>query len=252
MTVKARVSDGMATLTLSSPPLNILTRALMASLREELATLAQQSDLRVVLLAAEGKHFSAGADVGEHMPPEYRELIPEFIRTIRMVSEFPLPVIAAVRGRCLGGGFELVQAADMIVATEQAMFGQPEIMLGVSPPAACALLPGICAPALAAELVLTGDPISAQRAFEAGLVMQVVPDDQLDEAALALATRLTRHSGPALRLTKKQLRAGLDAHRAEALRAAEHIYIEELMETADAVEGLQAFLDKRKPTWTHT
>jgi cyclohexa-1,5-dienecarbonyl-CoA hydratase len=139
----------------------------------------------------------------------------------------------------------------MIVAAEQAMFGQPEIMLGVSPPAACALLPGLCAPALAAELVLTGDPISAQRALEAGLVLQVVPDDALNQAALALTARLTRHSGAALRLTKKQLRAGLDAPRADALRAAKHIYIEELMETADAVEGLQAFLDKRSPTWTH-
>ena len=252
MTLKVTTEDGIGRIVLAHPPLNILTRALLGELREALAELESHADLRVVLVTAEGKHFSAGADVGEHMPPQYRELIPEFIRTIRMVSEFPLPVIAAVRGRCLGGGFELVQAADMIVATEQAMFGQPEIMLGVSPPAACALLPGICAPALAAELVLTGDPISAQRAFEAGLVMQVVPDDQLDEAALALATRLTRHSGPALRLTKKQLRAGLDAHRADALRAAEHIYIEELMETADAVAGLQAFLDKRKPTWTHT
>ncbi len=251
MTIKTSITDGIATLTLSNPPLNILTRALMASIREELPKLAAQSDLRVLLLAADGKHFSAGADVGEHMPPEYRELIPEFIDTIRMVSEFPLPVIAAVRGRCLGGGFELVQAADMIVATEQAMFGQPEIMLGVSPPAACALLPGLCAPALAAELVLTGDPITAQRAFEAGLVVQVVSDDTLDEAAFALASRLTRHSGPALRLTKKQLRAGVEAHRAAALRAVGAIYVDELMETADAVEGLKAFLDKRKPEWTH-
>lgn len=251
MTIQSNVADGIAKLTLSNPPLNILTRALMASLRDALPQLAGQSDLRVLLLTADGKHFSAGADVGEHMPPEYRELIPEFTETIRMLSEFPLPVVAAVRGRCLGGGFELVQAADMVIATEQAMFGQPEIMLGVSPPAACALLPGLCAPGLAAELVLTGDPITAQRALDAGLVAQLVPDGKLDEAALALADRLTRHSGPALRLTKKQLRVGVEAHRAAALRGAAQIYIDELMQTADAIEGLQAFLDKRKPQWTH-
>jgi len=104
MTIKTRVADGIATLTLSSPPLNILTRGLMASIREELPKLAEQSELRVLLLAADGKHFSAGADVGEHMPPEYRELIPEFIRTIRMVSEFPLPVIAAVLDRARSRG----------------------------------------------------------------------------------------------------------------------------------------------------
>jgi cyclohexa-1,5-dienecarbonyl-CoA hydratase len=251
MTIKSTVTDGIGTLTLASPPLNILTRGLMASLRQELAALAEQSDLRVLLLSAEGKHFSAGADVGEHMPPEYRELIPEFIDTILALSDFPLPTIAAVRGRCLGGGFELAQAVDMVLAGEGAMFGQPEIMLGVSPPAACALLPELCAPGLAAELVLTGDPITAQQAYGAGLVRQVVPDDQVEDAASALAQRLSRHSAAALRLTKRQLQVGLASRRAESLRAAAQIYIDELMETADAVEGLQAFLDKRKPTWTH-
>jgi cyclohexa-1,5-dienecarbonyl-CoA hydratase len=251
MTVKATVTDGIGTLTLASPPLNILTRALMASLRDELATLAQHADLRVLMITAEGKHFSAGADVGEHMPPEYRALIPEFIDTVLALSDFPSPTIAAVRGRCLGGGFEVAQAVDMVVAGEGAMFGQPEILLGVSPPAACALLPELCAPGLAAELVLTGDPITAQQAYQAGLVRHVVPDDQVEEKALALAQRMSRHSAAALRLTKRQLQVGSASRRTEALRAAARIYIDELMETADAVEGLQAFLDKRKPTWTH-
>ena len=104
--LKLGVEDGIATLTLAHPPLNILTRAVMAELREALQRLAHTSDLRTLLITAEGRHFSAGADVGEHLPPAHRELIPEFLRTLEAVAAFPLPVIAGVRGRCLGAGFE--------------------------------------------------------------------------------------------------------------------------------------------------
>ncbi len=251
MTVKTSNEHGIGTLTLSSPPLNILTRALLRSIRDELDRLGEEPALRVLLLTAEGKHFSAGADVGEHLPPEHERLIPEFLETVRALDAFPLPTVAAVRGRCLGGGFELVQAVDLVVAGEGASFGQPEIVLGVSPPAACALLPMRCGPGLAAELVLTGDPISAERAHQAGLVQRLVTDDRVEATALELATRLARHSAPALRLTKKALKAGAVGHRDAAFAQAQAIYLDELMQTADAVEGLQAFLDKRTPSWQH-
>ena len=249
--IRTTIDDGIATLTLDHPPLNILTRQVLAELRDALATLAGDHGVRVLLLVAEGKHFSAGADVGEHLPPEFHELIPQFLATVRAVAEFPAPVVAAVRGKCLGGGFELAQAADILVAGQGASFGQPEIMIGVSPPVACAFLPGLCPPGLAAELVLTGDAIDARRAHEAGIVGHVVEDDKVEEAARALAARMARHSGAALRLTKRALRHGLAAHRAEALLVAGAIYTNELMETKDAIEGLTAFLDKRKPVWVH-
>ena len=242
---------GIGRLILNHPPLNILTRAVMGEMREKLAELGSEQTLRVVLMQAEGKHFSVGADVGEHLPPEYEELIPEFVETIAAIYNFPLPVIAAVQGRCLGGGFEVVQAADVIVAGEGAAFGQPEIMLGVLPPAACALLPELCDPGLAAELVLTGDAIRAQEAAAAGLVRTVVPDGQLESEALRLAGRMAKHSAAALRMTKRALRAGSGDSLNAALMEAGRIYVEELMSTRDAVEGLQAFLDKREPTWSH-
>jgi cyclohexa-1,5-dienecarbonyl-CoA hydratase len=178
-------------------------------------------------------------------------MIPEFIATIARLAAFPAPVVAAVRGRCLGGGFELVQAADLVVAGEGAVFGQPEIVLGVLPPAACALLPELCGRVRAAELVLTGDTITAVQARDVGLVTRVVPDDRVDAEAGALAGRLARHSAAALRVTKRALRAGTAPRLAEALRAAERLYLDELMATRDAVEGLTAFLEKRTPTWTH-
>ncbi len=249
MTLRTAYGEGIATLTLCHPPLNILTRAMLAELRGAMERLSRERDLRVVVLAAEGRHFSAGADVGEHLPPQFRDLIPEFVASVRMIAEFPAPVVAAVRGRCLGGGFEVAQAADLIVCGESATFGQPEIVLGVLPPAACALLPRRCGPALAAELVFGGEAIDARRAREGGLVARVVPDDRVEAEAADLAGRIARHSDAALRLTKRALRAGLSADRGEALAAAESIYVNELMQTEDAVEGLRAFLEKRTPMW---
>ena len=114
MTITTAVNDGIGEIVLDHPPLNILTRDVMQDLREELAKLRDEQSLRVLILRAAGKHFSAGADVGEHLPPEYEAMIPEFIETIGAIDSFPLPVIAAVRGRCLGGGFELIQPADFV------------------------------------------------------------------------------------------------------------------------------------------
>jgi cyclohexa-1,5-dienecarbonyl-CoA hydratase len=245
MSVTRTTDGGVARLHLSWPPLNILTRAALAELRAALAAAAADATLRALLLTAEGRHFSAGADVREHLPPDHEALIPEFLDTVRAIAEFPVPVIAAVRGRCLGGGFEVVQAADLIVAGEGASFGQPEIALGVLAPAACVLLPRIAGPQGAAEIVYTGDPIAAAEALRLRLVCRVVPDGEVEDAATALAHRIARHSAAALRLAGRALRAGPDFARVADL------YRDELMATADAVEGLRAFVEKRDPVWSH-
>lgn len=251
MTLKTGIDGGVATLTLDRPPLNVLTRAMMEELRRALAGLAADPTLRALVIAAEGKHFSAGADVGEHLPPTFREMIPEFVASLEALAGFPLPVIAAVRGRCLGGGFELALCADVIVAGEGATFGQPEIVLGVTAPVACVLLPRRVPPGLAAEILFGGDAVSAHRAREAGLLERVVPDDRVDAEARAMAERFARHSAAALRLTKRTLRAAADRPRDAALRDATAIYLEDLMATEDAVEGLRAFVEKRTPLWRH-
>lgn len=251
MSVKTTIRDGIATLTLSNPPLNILTREILAHLRAALDQAAGHPDLRVVLVTAEGKHFSAGADVGEHLPPEHEQLIPEFLDTIGRLYAFPLPTIAAVRGRCLGGGFEVAQAVDLVVAGEGAAFGQPEIVLGVTAPAACALLPQVGSRAASAEVVFTGDPIDAGRALDAGFVARVVANDAVEQEALALAQRIARHSATALRLTKQTLRTSMAGRTVTALETAGRIYIDQLMKTEDALEGLNAFLEKREAVWKH-
>jgi cyclohexa-1,5-dienecarbonyl-CoA hydratase len=248
--VSTRIHEnGVGTLTFDRPPLNILTQALLAEMRDGLAALAAMPALRALILGAGGAHFSAGADVGEHLPPRFRAMIPEFLDTIRAIALFPAPVIAVVRGRCLGGGFEVAQAADLIVAGESATFGQPEISLGVIAPAACVVLPGRCPRGLAVELLFTGDAIDARRALAAGLVQNVAPDDRVMDEATALAARIARHSAAALRATKRALRLGEGL--GPALDAAGRLYVDELMGTRDAHEGLRAFVEKRTPAWSH-
>jgi cyclohexa-1,5-dienecarbonyl-CoA hydratase len=248
--VHTTVADGIARVVLDHPPLNILTRAMLGELNGTLDRLAQERELRVLVLSGAGKHFSAGADVAEHMPPVYRDLIPEFVDTVATLAGFPLPTIAAVHGRCLGGGFELAQAVDLIVAEESATFGQPEIKLGVFPPAACVLLSRRCGGGLAAELLYTGDAVTATSAREAGLVRLVVPDGRLDSEVMALAGRIARHSAAALRLTKQCIREGRTGEQ-QAMEHAGRLYSATLMGTEDAVAGLTAFLQKREPVWRH-
>lgn len=252
MGVITAVAGGIGRLTLSYPPLNILTQTALAELRTALASCAADPTLRVLVLAAEGKHFSAGADVGEHLPPRHLTLIPQFLETVAALDAFPLPVIAAVRGKCLGGGFELIQPADMIVAGESAVFGQPEIVLGVFPPAAAVLLAERVPAGLAARLIYSGDPVTAAEAERWGFIARLVADEAVESAALELAGRIARHSGAALRAAKRALRGVGAETRHGALRRAGHAYLHELMVTHDAVEGLRAFTEKRPPVWSHT
>lgn len=249
--LKESFEDGIATLTLAHPPLNILTRALLGELRQTLTALASAPELRALVIAAEGRHFSAGADVGEHLPPTHHELIPEFMTTLELLATFPLPTVAAVRGRCLGAGFELVQACDMIVAGESATFGQPEIQLAVTAPVACVLLPRRTTRGHAAEMLFGGEAIDASRAFAIGLVQRVVPETRAEEHALCLARRCARHSAAALRATKRTLLETADLPRAAAFQRAGQIYVNELMTAADPVEGLEAFIARRTPVWRH-
>lgn len=251
MSISRSIENGVGRLVLNRPPLNILTSEMLCRLLSDLESLGSVQDLRVLVLSAEGKHFSAGADVGEHLPPHYGEMIRQFMETVRAIDGFPVPVIAAVRGRCLGGGFELVQVADIVVAGESAVFGQPEIMLGVFPPAACAVLPRVCGRALAAELILTGESIDAEEARDAGLVRHVVADDQVESRALEIAGKIARHSAAAVRLAVDVMSDSALADRETSFRHAANLYTDDLMQTHDAVEGLEAFLAKRQPSWTH-
>ncbi|MEN8374379.1 MAG: enoyl-CoA hydratase/isomerase family protein [Gemmatimonadota bacterium] len=251
MPIDVKTHEGIAHVVLSDPPLNILTRALLSDLRRALTELSADGTLRVLLLRAEGKHFSSGASVEEHLPGTVERMIPEFMQTIGAVRDFPVPTICAVQGRCLGGALELALAADLVIAADNASFGVPEISLGVIPPAACVQLPRMVPPGVAAELVFTGRPIDARSAVAVGLVTHVVEVDSLHDAAMRLAHAISAHSAAALRSAKEALRAGAEAVD-RTMTEASRIYLEDLMRTTDAAEGLLSFMEKRQPHWTHS
>ncbi len=247
------VSDGVARLTLNKPPLNVLDIAMM---REINAALEDVGDAKVLVFqAAEGsKAFSAGVDISDHTADKVDEMIEVFHRIFRLLDELEAPTVAVVGGAALGGGCELALFCDMIVASEKASFGQPEIQVGVFPPVAAVALPEIVGPKKAMEMVLIGDRIRAAEAQSLGLVNQVVPPEELQAAADEFVGKLAKLSGAVLRLTKRAVRMSRGAEEqrsrfAEALTAVEELYLGPLMDTEDAHEGLAAFMEKRAPVW---
>jgi cyclohexa-1,5-dienecarbonyl-CoA hydratase len=249
--VQVAVAGGLARLTLDRPPVNVLTTEVMVELAEALREAAAREDVRVVRLDARGKHFCAGVDVGDHEGPRLGPMMAALPELFLALERTPQPLVAVAKGACLGGGLELLLGCDLVVASETATFGQPEIKLGVFAPPASVLLPRLVGPRIARGMLLTGEPISAAQASAWGLVHAVAPVDALDETADAFVERLLALSGAALRHAKRAIAAACDLPLRDAHERVHRIYLEELMTTADAAEGLRAFVEKRPPVWTH-
>jgi len=227
---------------------NVIDRRAIADLREGLADAGSAPALRAVLLDHEGPHFSFGASVEEHAPGEVETMLPAFHALARELLALDLPILAAVRGLCLGGGLELAALAERIFAAPGARFGQPEITLGVFAPIGSLLLPRLVGAAHAAELLLTGRTIEAEEAQRMGLVAELAPDPAA--AALTWArTHLVDKSASSLRFATRAARAHWIGAFDVALGSLESAYLSELMATRDAREGIAAFLEKRDPVW---
>lgn len=248
--VRVRREEGAWWLTLNRPPHNVLTiagmRELTGALREALADPAA----RAVVLTSEGRSFCAGVDVAEHTADRVAEMLEAFHILCRVLAEGDVPTVAGVQGAALGGGCELVALCDVVVAADGATFGQPEVRVGVFPPVAAAAFLGLLGKQGMVPL-LTGEILDAHQAQRLGLVTEVVPADALEGAVRRRVEQLTAHSGAVLRLAKRAASASFRRWFVQALQEAERIYAEELMQTVDAHEGLQAFLEKRKPVWQH-
>ena len=247
--IKLAVADGVATLTLDREPLNVLNIAMMTEINQALDSL-EPDGLKVLLIKAEGKAFSAGVDVGEHLGDQVNDMIEVFHGIFRRMEKLGVVSVASVQGAALGGGCELAAYCDLVVASEKAKFGQPEILVGVFPPVAALVFPRQMGYKKALELIVTGDVINAAEAKQIGLVNQVVPPEELEAATATLVGKLTGLSSAILRVTKRAVVKGLDqSTRKDALEKIEKIYLKECMSTHDAEEGLKAFLEKRKPEW---
>jgi cyclohexa-1,5-dienecarbonyl-CoA hydratase len=249
--IKTDVTGGLGTITLSRPPLNVLNIAMMEEINDVLDSWRKEPELRAILLAAEGKCFSAGVDVGEHMGDMAPKMIEVFHGMFRLLDAVRIPTIASVFGSCLGGGFELAAFCDMVVASENATFAQPEIKVGVFPPIAAQLLPRIIGRKAAFEIILAGGTISAREALNLGIVNKVFPDAELKDATAAFTSRFVKLSAEVLRHTKHAINAGLRDDLEPSLKIIEDIYLNGLMKSHDAGEGLNAFMEKRKPQWSH-
>ena len=243
-------SPPLARMVLHHPPLNVIDIAMMEELSRCLAEIESRQDVSVIILSGDGKAFSAGVDVAAHTPDKVEEMLAKFHRVIRALVATKKVTIAVVHGLCLGGGAEVAMMCDMVYTTESAQWGFPEIKLGCYPPVACTALAALVGQKLAAELILTGRTISGIAAAEIGLANRAVPDEELAPVVDDTVQELLRLSPAALAVTKKALYAWEAMHFDKGLARAEKIYLEDLMKTADAQQGIRAFLEKREPKWT--
>ncbi len=249
--VQVSEREGIAYLTLNRPPLNILNIAMMRELIDALDAVISEPSLRAVVLRGEGKGFSAGADITEQQGETIEPLLETFDSLILRLLQSPVPVVACVHGLALGGGFEILLCADIVVAAEDARLGAPEIKLGVFPPAAAVLLPRLVGMHRAMEMILVGELFSGLEAERLGLVNRAVPGEQLDQALELLLDKLRGLSGAALRRARRAIVESTMEPVEVALRKLQRIEIEELLPSADAQEGFRAFLEKRPPIWRH-
>lgn len=205
-------------------------------------------DLKAVLLQAEGRHFSFGASVEEHLPQSCEAMLKSLHGLVRTMLQFPVPVLVAIKGQCLGGGLEVAMAGHHLFAAPDANLGQPEMMLGVFAPAASVLMPDRVGQSCAEDLLYSGRSVSGDEALRIGLVDGVAGDPAA--AALDYFDRyLAAKSASSLRMAVRAARAGYCARVIARLEQVETLYLNDLMSTRDAVEGLTAFIAKRQAKW---
>ena len=237
-------------LRLARPKANIVDAAMIAALSGALARHEADRAIRGVLLDAEGPHFSFGASVEEHLPATCGAMLATLHALVMAMIGFPAPILVAVRGQCLGGGLELAMAGSMIFASPDAQLGQPEMKLGVFAPAASVLLPFRVNAAVAEDLLLSGRSVGATEAREIGLV-HTVADDPVAAAIAWFDAHLAGKSGASVRYALRAARLGRIEARRAGLAEVEKLYLQGLMNTRDANEGLAAFLARRPPVWEH-
>jgi cyclohexa-1,5-dienecarbonyl-CoA hydratase len=239
----------IAIVALRNAPVNVIDVTMMDEVLSALKAADERPEITTIVFTGIGGHFSAGVDIPAHAPESVREMLTKFHAVIRALVKSQKVTIAAVRGNCLGGGAELALMCDMIYCTEDSRWGFPEIQLACFPPVASVALAAAIGQKRAAEMVLTGQIIHGDEALHMGLVNDAVPDPELDSRVEEAAQQLAHLSPAALRITKKAFYAWDAIHFDKGLARAEQIYLDELMQTQDAREGIVAWMEKRAPKW---
>jgi cyclohexa-1,5-dienecarbonyl-CoA hydratase len=249
--VRVAIEGGLGRITIDRPPVNVLTTSMMLELAAALRRVSEDQGVRVVRLDAVGKAFCAGVDVGDHVGDKLTAMMDALRELFAAFDAVAPPIVAVVQGAALGGGLELLLGCDLIVSSETATFGQPEIKLGVFAPPATVLMPRLIGERFAAHVLLTGDTLDAAEARRIGLVHEVFPAAGLEAGATARIAKLLAGSGAALRIAKRAIRIARGDGTREAHARLHDLYLGALMSTEDAHEGLRAFMEKRPPAWKH-
>ena len=243
-------SGQVTEIVLGPAPGNILSARMMDEILVEMENVVGAPHSKLMIFTGTGKHFSFGASVEEHTADKVGTMLPKFHKLIGALLECPVPALAKVRGVCLGGAFELALACPFLFCEEGAALGVPEIQLGVFPPAASILLPFKLGFALAAQMILSGEKVPAAELKGVGLVNEVAAAGKLDEAVQAFVEKhVLPKSAASLRLANQASHSILIKYYRAHIQEVERLYLDRLMSTADAVEGIQAFLEKRPAKW---
>ncbi len=247
--VRFRIEGPVARITLDRPEHNLLNEAMLREIALGIEALEDHTEVKLVVLDSACKVFSGGIDVGEYSSQRVFQMLDAFHAAFTAMMEVAKPVVVIVNGPAIGGGAELAAFGDLVVATPKARFAQPEITIGIFPPLASTILPFLVGPKLALELVLTGEPITAERAKELGLVNRLVPEAQLQKTVNELIALITAQSGPVLTMAKKAILGGMGLSLRDGLRHSMNIFLNELYGLEDSQEGLRALVERRKPQW---
>jgi cyclohexa-1,5-dienecarbonyl-CoA hydratase len=248
-TIRLTFDGSVARVTLVRPPLNILTLDVIERLDAALEDVGRRADVKVLLLAAEGRAFCAGVSVEDHLGDRAEPMLAAFHGIFRRLYALECATVAAVQGPALGGGAELAAFCDLVIASDRATFGQPEIKVGVFPPLAALHYPARIGLARTLQLLLSGETLTAESAARIGLVDRVVPAHDLEPAVSAAIAAFADKSAAILRLTKQAVRQAHGDQFDRSLSELEELYLRRLMQTEDAEEGLRAFIEKRPPVW---
>jgi len=247
--IKTETSGGVARITFARPKHNVLNIEMMRELIAGLENLKADRELKCVVISGEGPSWCAGVEVADHKPEQVDAMIATFNRMLELIEGQEVPTIAAVHGACLGGGMEAAIACDMVVAAKSAVFGQPEIKLGFFPPYAAIRLPHLVGPGKAIEICTTGKRYLAQDAKDMGFVNYCVEDGQLPQTVDGLIKEITYSSPLIIRLNKRAVKQHIGLDFPAALRGVSDLFLNTLMKTADTLEGIASFEEKRKPAW---
>ncbi len=242
-------STHIAHITLNNPPYNVLTVPLMREMAEAIEGLNRCGDIKAIVLDSSQRTFSAGIGLEDSKADRVFSTLDAFNRVFEAIREISKPLIVVVNGPAIGAGSELAALGDLVIATPKAKFAQPEVKLGVFPPFAAVMLPQLIGPKKTYELILTGEPLSAEDALMLGFVNRVVPEEQLKQTVDEVISRIAEFSAPVLEMTKRVIAGSMGLPLDQAMRQSHNIYLNQLMDLEDVQEGLRAVLEKRKPVW---